>query len=73
MSGLFGDCGNGLEQSLGIGMAGRREHGFGRTAFNHLPGVKNQHTIGKAGEQRRVVRDEDHRETQLFSERSKHS
>src|SRR6266478_161111 len=69
----FGNRRNGLEQSLCVGMPGRREHGFGRTTFDDLAAVKDQHTIGKAGEQGGVVRDEDHRETQFFPERSKHS
>src|SRR5207245_10643021 len=54
-------------------MAGRREHRLSRTAFSDLPGVKNKHTIGKATEQSWIVCDEDHRETQFFSQISKYS
>src|SRR6266478_953495 len=49
------------------------EHSFRRTTFGNLAGIEDQDTIGKTGEQRGVVRDEDHRESQFFPERSKHT
>src|SRR5712664_1482677 len=63
---------NGPEESFCVRMLGRREHGCSRTTFDDLAAVKDQNTISKAGEQSWVVRDEDHRETQFFPERSKH-
>src|SRR5260370_11251679 len=54
-------------------MLGGVERGLSRAKFDDLAAVKDQHTIGKAGEQSWVVRDENHRETQFFPERSKHS
>src|SRR2546423_1404157 len=53
-------------------MPGRRQHLFSRATFDDPATVEDQHTIGKAGEQSWVVRDEDHREPQSFPERSKH-
>src|ERR1700687_2154007 len=69
----FGNRRNGLEQSLCVGMPGRREHSCSWTTFDDLAAVKDHHTIGKVGEQSWVVRDEDHRQTQSFPERPKHS
>src|SRR5712664_2186549 len=63
---------NGRKESLRVRMLGRREHGCSRTTFDDLAAIKDHHTISKAGEQSWVVRDEDHRETQFFPERSKH-
>ena len=52
-------------------MPGPRKHFFSRATFDDLATVEDQQAIGKAGEQSWVVRDEDHRQTQSFPERSK--
>src|SRR5581483_9547870 len=65
---VVADLGKGRSQGLGVRMEGLVVHALRRARFHDAAGVHDRQTVAGLDEDGEVVRDEDHRETELLLE-----